>query len=80
MKKKYIVIRSILSYYKPVRVNNFWSNNYIERKSNGDKNRILSVDEYLDKIRQYLKDITNELKKSDALKIKLTVTISLYFF
>ena len=80
MKKKYIVIRSILSYYKPVRVNNFWSNNYIECKSNGDKNRILPVDEYLDKIRQYLKDITNELKKSDALKIKLTVTISLYFF
>ena len=80
MKKKYIVIRSILSYYKSVRVNNFWSNNYIECKSNGDKNRILSVDEYLDKIRQYLKDITNELKKSDALKIKLTVTISLYFF
>ena len=80
MKKKYIVIRSILSYYKPVRVNNFWSNNYIECKSNGDKNRILSVDEYLDKIRQYLKDITNELKKSDTLKIKLTVTISLYFF
>ena len=80
MKKKYIVIRIILSYYKPVRVNNFLSNNYIECKSNGDKNRILSVDEYLDKIRQYLKDITNELKKSDALKIKLTVTISLYFF
>ena len=24
-------------YYKPVRVNNFWSNNYIEYKSNGDK-------------------------------------------
>ena len=24
-------------YYKPVRVNNFWSNNYIEYKSNSDK-------------------------------------------
>ena len=66
MKKKYIVIRSILSYYKPVWVNNFWSNNYTGCKSNGDKNRILSVDEYPDKIRQYLKDITNELKKSDT--------------
>ena len=37
--------------YKPVRVNNFWSNNYIEYKSNSNKNRILSVEEYLDKIR-----------------------------
>ena len=26
------------NYYKPVRVSNFWSNNYIEYKSNGDRN------------------------------------------
>ena len=38
-------------YYKPVRVNNFWSNNYIEYKSNGDRYNILSVEEYLDRIR-----------------------------
>ena len=38
------------NYYKPVRVNNFWSNNYIEYKSNGDKNKILSVEVYLNKI------------------------------
>ena len=25
------------TYYKPVRVNNFWSNNYIKYRSNGDK-------------------------------------------
>ena len=54
------------NYYKPVRVNNFWSNNYIEYKSKGDKNKILSVEEYLDKIRPYLKDIINDLKKSDT--------------
>ena len=39
------------NYYKPVRVNNFWSNNYIESESNAGKNRILSN---LDKIRPYL--------------------------
>ena len=44
------------NYYKPVRGNNFWSNNYIQYKSNGNRNRILSVEEYLDKIRQYLCD------------------------
>ena len=38
---------------KPVRVNNFWSNSYIEYKSNGDENKILSVEEYLDQIRPY---------------------------
>ena len=29
-------------YYKPVRVGNFWSNNYIEYKSTGDR-KALSV-------------------------------------
>ena len=28
------------NYYKPVRVSNFWSNNYIEYKSNSDRNKI----------------------------------------
>ena len=47
----------------------FWSNNYIEYKSNGDKNRTLSVEEYLGKIRPYLRDIINDLKQSDTWKI-----------
>ena len=38
------------NYYKPVRVSNFWSNNYIEYESKGDKNKILSVEKYLNKI------------------------------
>ena len=52
--------------YKPVRVNNFWSNNYIEYKSNSNENRILSVEEYHDKIRWYTRDIINDLKQCDA--------------
>ena len=60
------------NFYKPVRVNTFWSNNYIEYKSNGDKNKILSV--YLNKIRPYLKGIINNLKKSDMWEIQLTIT------
>ena len=54
------------NYLKSVRVNNFWSNNYIEYESNGDRNKTLSAEEYLDKIRPYLKDIINKLKKSDT--------------
>ena len=49
------------------------SNNYIEYESNGDKNKTLSVEEYLNKIRPYLKDIINSFKKSCTCKIQLTI-------
>ena len=39
-----------------------------------DKNKILTVEEYLNKIRPYLKGIINNLKKSDTWKIQLTIT------
>ena len=51
--------------YKPVRISNYWSNNYIEYESNSDRNKTLSVEEYLKKISPYLKDIIKNFKKSD---------------
>ena len=54
------------NYYKPVRVNNFWSNKYIEYERNGDRSKILSLEECLNKIRPYLKNIIQKLKKSDT--------------
>ena len=51
------------NYYKSVRVSKFWSNNTIEYKSNSDRNKALSVEEYLNIIRPYQKDIMNNLKK-----------------
>ena len=65
------------NYDKPVRWNNFWSNNYIEYESNGETNKTLSAEEYLNKIRRYLKDITNNLKKSDQWKFELTTADNL---
>ena len=59
------------NYYKPVRVSNFWSNNYIEYDCTGDRNKTLLLEEYLNKIRLYLKDIINNLKISDTCKIQL---------
>ena len=41
------------NYYKPVKVSNFWSKNYIEFESNGDRNKTPSVEEYLNKVRPY---------------------------
>ena len=48
--------------------------NYNE--SRHDKNKTLSVEEYLNKIRPYLKDITNYLKKYHTWKIQLTIPIN----
>ena len=58
------------AYYKPKRVSNFWNNNYIE--SNADKNRNLSLDEYLNKIKPYLRNIIIDLQSSDTWKNQLT--------
>ena len=48
-----------------MRVSTFWSNNYIEYESNHEKNKTTSVEQYINKIRSYLKDTINNLKKSD---------------
>ena len=50
-------------YYKPVRVGNFWSNNYMEYESNSYRNKTLSVEEYLNKIRPYVQDVKDDLKR-----------------
>ena len=39
----------------------------------------LSVEEYFNKIRPYLKDIINNLKKSDTWKIQLTIANKFIF-
>ena len=41
IKNRYKYEKEEDNYYKPVKVNNFWSNNYIEYESNDDKNKIL---------------------------------------
>ena len=63
-------------YCKAARVSNFWSDNYIEYESNGDRNNAPSTEEYLNKIKSYLKKIINDLKKSDIWKIQLTIAIN----
>ena len=67
MKKKKKIIT------KPVRVSIFWSNNCIEYKGNGDKNKTLSVEEFLSKISPYLKNIINNLKTFGTWKIQLVI-------
>ena len=51
------------SCYKLVRVNNFWSKKYAEYESNSGRSKTLSVEEYHNKIRSYLKVFIKKLKK-----------------
>ena len=60
-------------YYKPVRVNNFWTNNYIEYESNGDRNKTQLVEEYLNKTSPYSKGIINNYKNFETRKIQLAI-------
>ena len=66
-------------FYKPIRVSSFWSNNYIEYESNGDRNKTLSAEKYLNKIKPCLKDIINNLENSGAWKLQLTIANSFIF-
>ena len=49
-------------YYKLARIRNPFGNSYVEYESDGNKNKTLSVKEYLKEIRPYLKDIRNNVK------------------
>ena len=55
--------------YQTIRVDNFWDNNYIEYESNDNKNKNLSVQENVDEIKPYLRDIIINLQKSDEWEI-----------
>ena len=65
--------------HERVRVSKFWNSNYIKYESNGDRNKKLSIKEYFDKIKPYLKDIVINLQKSDTWKIQLTIAIDFIF-
>ena len=60
-------------YYESKRESNFLKNNYIKNDSNGDKNRNLSLDEYLNKIKPFLRNMIINIQTSVAWKIQLTI-------
>ena len=45
--------------YKPIKIGNDFSNNYIEYESKGDNDKILSIKDYLHEIKPYLSDMIN---------------------
>ena len=62
-------------YYKPIITNSAFNNNYIQYESKGNKDKILTVNEYLDIIRPYLSNIINDHKTQDEWEIYSSNTI-----
>ena len=56
-------------YYKPIKTGNAFSSNYIEYESNGDKDKISLIKEYLDIIKPYLSTMINNHKAHGEWKI-----------
>ena len=56
-------------YFQPIKTNDAFNSNYIEYESKGDKNKTLSIKEYLNMIRPYLRDIINDHKTQGEWKI-----------
>ena len=67
-------------YYKPIITSGEFNNNYIQYENKGDKDKILTVNEYLDMIRSYLVDMINDHKTQSEWKIQLTAAINFISF
>ena len=63
-----------ISIYKPTIVKSGYNNNYIEYRSEGDK--LLTIDEYLNLIEPYLRELINDHKNKGEWKIQLTAQVN----
>ena len=60
--------------YKPTIVKSGYNNNYIEYRSEG--NKLLTIEEYLNLIEPYLRELINDHKNKGEWKIQLTAQIN----
>ena len=63
-------------YYKPIKTKGAFNNTYIEYESRGDKDKNLSLEDYLDIIRPFLRDMINNHKTHGEWKIQLIMQIN----
>ena len=61
-------------YYKPILVKSGYNNNYIQYESKGDK--ILTLQEYLTLIEQYVRELINYYKNKGEWKVQLIANIN----
>ena len=63
-------------YYKPIIVKSAHDNNYIQYESIGDKDKTLTISQYLNMIRPYLVDMINDYRNKHEWKIQLSAEIN----
>ena len=66
-------------YYKSIITNGTFNNKYIQYESKGNKDKILTINEYLDLIRPYLSDILNNHKTQGDEKWKIHLPMVINF-
>ena len=64
------------NYYKPIRTEGAFNDNYIEYESRGNKGKSLSPEVYLDVIKPFLRDMINNHKTHGEWKTQLTMQIT----
>ena len=62
------------NYYEPQKIKGAFNDNYVEYENNGDKDKRLSIEEYLNMIRPYLSNLIDDHK--DEWKVQLTMEIN----
>ena len=62
-------------YYKPIITNSVFNSNYIQYESRGNKDKIVTISEYLDMIGPFLSDIINDQKTQGEWRIHSGNTI-----
>ena len=63
-------------YHKPIKIKGAFNNNYIEYETRGDKDKTLSLEDYLNIIRPSLRDVINNHKTRGKWKIQLIIQIN----
>ena len=63
-------------YYKPIKTKGAFNNNYMEYESRGDKDKNVSINDYFDIIKPFLRDMINNHKTHGEWKIQLIMRIN----
>ena len=62
-------------YYEPKEIKSAFDGSYVLYESRGDKDNMLAIYEYFDKIKSYLKDMIDDYKSEGEWKIQLVMRV-----
>ena len=62
--------------YKPIKISGAFSDNFVEYKSNSNKDKSIPITRYLNNIREHLRKLINDKRKKRECKIQLIMKIN----